>query len=263
VSRRVRIGAVVAGLVALTAAATAGFLAGHAGAASPATYTASAAMKATAGSKGKGVFTGTVSSSVASSGKLSWKLTYSGLSGRVTGVQLRQGTKILARLCIVACSSGVHRTQLLGGSTFTAVKAGKTTVTVATRAHSNGELIGALKLKAAAGGGGGGTLTVAVTPAAIAAGKKAATKYSCTGCHTISGAKSTGPTWKGLAGSTVHLIGGGTTTATDSYLVDVITNPSDLKVAGFDPGVMQEAIPAGLVSDAEAKAIVAYIKSLK
>jgi cytochrome c1 len=247
---------------ALAAAATTGFLAGHAGAASPATYTASATMKATAGSKGKGVFTGTVSSSSSSSGKLSWKLTYSGLSGRVTGVQLRQGTKVLARLCVVACSSGVHRSQTLRGSTFTAVKTGKTTITVATRAHSNGELIGALKLKAS-GGGGGGTVTVPVTAAAIAAGKKAAEKYSCTGCHTITGAKSTGPTWKGLAGSTVHLIGGGTTTATDSYLVSVITDPSNLKVAGYDPGVMQEAIPAGEVSDAEAKAIVAYIKSLK
>ena len=51
-----------------------------------------------------------MSSPTSTSGKLSWKLTYSGLSGRVTGVQLRQGTKILARLCIVACSSGVHRT---------------------------------------------------------------------------------------------------------------------------------------------------------
>ena len=260
-SRRVRFGAVVAAVFGLAAAATAGFLAGHAGAASPANYTASAAMKATAGSKGKGVFTGTVSSSVASSGKLSWKLTYSGLSGRVTGVQLRQGTKILARLCIVGCSSGVSRTQLLGGSTFTAVKAGKTTITVATRAHSGGELVGVLKLKATSTGGG--TVTVPVTPAAIAAGKKASEKYSCTGCHSINGSKSTGPTWKGLAGSTVHLIGGETTKATDSYLIDVITNPSDLKVAGFDPGVMQEAIPAGLVSDAEAKAIVAYIKSLK
>ncbi len=250
----------MATLGALAAAATTGFLAGHAGAASPATYTASATMKPKAG-KGKGVFKGTVTSTTSSSGKLSWKLTYSGLSGRVTGVQLRQGTKILARLCIAACSSGVHRTQTLRGKTFTAVKAGKTTVTVATRAHSSGELVGVLKLKAT--GGGGGTVTVPVTAAAIAAGKKAAEKYSCTGCHSINGSKSTGPTWKGLAGSTVHLIGGGTTKATDSYLIGVITDPGSLKVAGYDPGVMQEAIPAGEVSDAEAKAIVAYIKSLK
>ncbi len=258
-SRGVRIGAVAGALVALAAATTAGFLAAHAGAASPATYTAAATLKATAGS-GKGSFTGTVSSTTSTSGALSWKLTYSGLSGRVTGVQLRQGTKVLARLCIVACSSGVHRTQALRGATFTAVKAGKTTITVATRAHSNGELVGVLKLKATSTGGGG---TVPVTAAAIAAGKKAAEKYSCTGCHSINGTKSTGPTWKGLAGSTVHLIGGGTTPATDSYLISVITDPSNLKVAGYDPGVMQEAIPAGLVSDAEAKAIVAYIKSLK
>jgi len=260
VSRRVRIGAVVAAFVALAAASTAGFLAAHAGAASTAAYTASAAMKATGGSKGKGVFAGTVSTT-STSGKLSWKLTYSGLSGRVTGVQLRQGTKVLARLCIVACSSGVHRTQTLRGATLTAVKAGKTTIAVITRAHSSGELVGVLKLKATGGGGGG--VTVPVTPAAIAAGKKAAEKYSCTGCHSINGTKSTGPTWKGLAGSTVRLIGGGTTTATDSYLVTIITDPSQLKVAGYDPGVMQEAVPAGEVSDAEAKAIVAYIKSLK
>lgn len=249
-------------LVALAAATTAGFLAAHAGAASPASYTAAATLKATAGS-GKGSFTGTVSSTTSTSGALSWKLTYSGLSGRVTGVQLRQGTKILARLCIVACASGVHKTQALRGATYTAVVGGKTTITVATRAHSTGELAGALKLKKTSTGGGGGTVTVPVTAAAIAAGKKAAEKYSCTGCHSINGTKSTGPTWKGLAGSTVHLIGGGTTKATDSYLISVIADPSNLKVAGYDPGVMQEAIPAGEVSDAEAKAIVAYIKSLK
>ena len=43
----------------------------------------------------------------------------------------------------------------------------------------------------------------------------------------------------------------------------MIADLSNLKVAGYDLGVMQEAIPAGEVSDAEAKAIVAYIKSLK
>lgn len=120
-----------------------------------------------------------------------------------------------------------------------------------------------LKIKAPSTGGGGGGVTVPVTPAAIAAGKKYSAKYSCTGCHSIDGSKSTGPTWKGLSGSTVRLIGGGTTKATDSYLITVITDPGQLKVAGFDPGVMQEAIPAGEVTDAEAKAIVAYIKSLK
>ena len=110
---------------------------------------------------------------------------------------------------------------------------------------------------------GSGSVSVPVTAAAIARGKTFARRYSCTGCHTVDGTASTGPTWKGLAGSKVRLIGGGTTRATDSYLVDVITDPGALQVAGYDPGVMQEAIPAGEVSDAQARAIVAFIKSLK
>lgn len=104
--------------------------------------------------------------------------------------------------------------------------------------------------------------TVKVTRAAIARGKRVARTYSCTGCHTVDGTTSTGPTWKGLAGSTVRLIGGGRAKATDSYLVDVITDPGTLRVAGYDPGVMQEAVPAGEVSNADARALVAYIKSL-
>jgi len=104
---------------------------------------------------------------------------------------------------------------------------------------------------------------VAVTRAAVAHGKAVARRYSCTGCHSVDGSSSTGPTWKALAGSTVHLISGGRTKATDSYLVGVITDPGTLRVAGYDPGVMQEAIPAGEVTTSEARAIVAYIKSLK
>jgi len=36
-----------------------------------------------------------------------------------------------------------------------------------------------------------------------------------------------------------------------------------LKVQGYDSGVMSEVIPPGTVSNAQARAIVAYIKSLK
>lgn len=261
-SKKGRIGFVVAAPLVLAAALFAGLMAAQGHAASP-SATASATLKAKAGSKGRGVFTGALSTTTSSSGRLSWKLIYTNLSGRVTGIQLRQGSKIVNRLCVVGCSSGVHRTATLRGKTLTAVKAGKTTLTVATRKYSTGELVGVLKIKAPSTGGGGGGVTVPVTPAAIAAGKKYSAKYSCTGCHSIDGSKSTGPTWKGLSGSTVRLIGGGTTKATDSYLITVITDPGQLKVAGFDPGVMQEAIPAGEVTDAEAKAIVAYIKSLK
>ena len=65
---------------------------------------------------------------------------------------------------------------------------------------------------------------------------------------TIDGTSSTGPTWKGLAGSKVKLTGGGTLIATDSYLVGVITDPSTLKVAGYDAGLMAEVIRRGTLA---------------
>lgn len=133
-SKKGRIGFVVAAPLVLAAALFAGLMAAQGHAASP-SATASATLKAKAGSKGRGVFTGALSTTTSSSGRLSWKLIYTNLSGRVTGIQLRQGSKIVNRLCVVGCSSGVHRTATLRGKTLTAVKAGKTTLTVATRKY--------------------------------------------------------------------------------------------------------------------------------
>jgi cytochrome c1 len=269
VSRKLRIGVVVVVSLAAIAGSLIGFLTSHARAATDATpkkYTAAATLKAVAGSHARGTFSGQVTGTTSgTSGTLRWKVTYTGLSGPVTGVLLKQGTKVLAHLCSsTACKSGVQKSTVLHGATFRAAVANKTTVAVATKAHATGELNGALKLKATSvtGGGGGGT-TVAVTPAAIAAGKKLAAHFSCEGCHTVDGTKSTGPTWKGLAGSKVPQTDGTTVIATDAYLIRVITDPSTLKVKGYDSGVMSEVIAPGTVSDAEARNIVAYIKSLK
>jgi cytochrome c1 len=267
VSRKLRIGALFVVTLAAVAGNLSGFLASHAGAATdhgsatPKIYTAAATLKAVGGS-GRGSFSGKVSSVSPTSGTLIWKVTYSGLSGRVIGVQLRQGTKVLVQLC-AACKSGAQRTTVLRGATFRAALGNKTTVTVATKAHPTGELTGALKLKATSPTGGGGGGTVAVTPAAVAAGKRASARFSCEGCHTTDGTKSTGPTWKGLAGSRVVQNDGTTVIATDAYLIRVITDPSTLKVKGYDSGVMSEVIAPGTVSNAEARNIVAYIKSLK
>jgi cytochrome c1 len=262
VSRKLRIAALVVVSLAAVAGSLIGFLASHARAATdatPKTYTAAATLKAVAGT-GRGTFTGSVSSANATSGTLAWKLVYSKLSGPVTGVQLRSGTKVLATLCS-SCASGVHKSIALHGTTFRTVAGNKATVTVATKAHPTGELKGVLKLTAKTAGGGG--TTVAVTPAAVAAGKKLAEHFSCTGCHTVDGTKSTGPTWKGLAGSKVPQASGGTIIATDAYLIQVITDPSTLNVKGYDSGVMSEVIAPGEVSNAQARNIVAYIKSVK
>jgi len=263
VSRKLRIGALVVVSLAAVAGSLIGFLSSHARAASdavPKTYTAVAKLKAVSGS-GRGSFTGDVTSANRTSGTLHWKLAYSKLSGTVTGVQLRQGTKVLARLCSSACKSGVRKTTVLHGATFRTVAGNKATVTVATKARPTGELKGVLKLKLKTSTSGG--VTVAVTPAAVAAGKKLAEHFSCTGCHTIDGTKSTGPTWKGLAGSKVEQTDGTTIIATDAYLIRVITDPPTLKVKGYDAGVMSEVIAPGEVSNAEARNIVAYIKSIK
>ena len=220
------------------------------------TATAVAALTAKTGSA-KGAFRGTLHESSASSGTLSWSLTYSRLSSPVTSVQLRKGGELVVRLS-GSDRSGAHKTKALRGAAFKAVAASTTAVLVATKRHPQGELTGALEVASPPAG----PILVKVTPAAVARGKMVARTYSCTGCHTVDGTASTGPTWKGLAGSTVRLIGGGTTKATDSYLVDVITDPGMLRVAGFDAGVMQEAVPPGEVSNADARALVAYIKSL-
>ena len=85
----------------------------------------------------------------------------------------------------------------------------------------------------------------------------------CTGCHTLDGTKSTGPTWKGLAGSKVHQTDGTTITATDSYLVNVIEDPTILKVVGYDPSLMASYVPPGSISHSQAIALAAYIKTIK
>ena len=51
-------------------------------------------------------------------------------------------------------------------------------------------------------------IVVAATPALVAQGKTLSNKFGCEGCHTLTGEKSTGPTWKGLAGRNVRLTTG-------------------------------------------------------
>lgn len=266
-SRNVRAGAVGAAVV-LVAAVTGGFLAMHAHAAAKdataTSATVSATLKHRSGATGSGKLTGKLTSSSSTAGKLAWKISFAGLKSPATGVQIRLGSKVLAHLC-TSCASGAHKSVTLRGATFKAVSTSKATVTVSTKKFATGQISGRLKVAASSGGGGGGggVGTIVVTPATIAAGKKYAGQFSCQSCHTIDGAKSVGPTWKGLYNSTVPLKTGGTTKATAAYLFGIITNPSSANVAGYDSGVMAEVIAPGEVSDAQARDIVAYIESLK
>lgn len=84
----------------------------------------------------------------------------------------------------------------------------------------------------------------------------------CTACHSVDGRPLTGPTWKGLAGSTVTLKSGQKITATDAYLHRSISDP-DVEIAdGFPSGVMPGGLSGPKLTPAEIDDIVAYLKTL-
>lgn len=255
-SRRIVVTLVAVGALLAVAVSSALAMRSHATTAQ-ASYTVAGKAK---GSKGTGTFSGKLTTSGAK-GTLAWKLTLSP-AGAAASAAIRGGGGTglkLASLCS-PCSAGAHGSVSLGAVALASVLAGRAGVAVVPK--TGGLLHGAIKATKA-GSGGTGTITVPVTAATIAKGKALSADNGCQGCHTIDGTASTGPTWKGLAGSTVHLTGGGTTKATDSYLIGVITDPSTLKVVGYDPNVMAEVIPPGKISKAQAALIVAYIHSVK
>jgi cytochrome c1 len=79
----------------------------------------------------------------------------------------------------------------------------------------------------------------------------------CYSCHSTDGARSEGPTWKGLAGSQVALADGTVVTADSAYLRRAILDPQAQVVAGHPT-----PMPQVEVTEAEADRIVAYIESL-
>ena len=85
----------------------------------------------------------------------------------------------------------------------------------------------------------------------------------CQGCHSLDGSPSSGPTFKGLYGTTVKLTNGQSVKADEAYLLESILDPDKQVVAGYQPGVMSAVIKKGQVSQADAKTLVAFIKAQK
>ncbi|HTR49984.1 MAG TPA: cytochrome c oxidase subunit II [Kofleriaceae bacterium] len=98
-----------------------------------------------------------------------------------------------------------------------------------------------------------------VAPDLAESGGKLAAAYGCLRCHTIDGTAYIGPTWRGLYGSRVVLTTGEIVTADDAYLTESMMDPGVKLVVGFQP-VMPSYL--GMLSGAEAAAIVEYIRSL-
>ena len=89
------------------------------------------------------------------------------------------------------------------------------------------------------------------------------TSLGCLGCHSIDGSASSGPTFKGLFGSTVTLTNGQKVKADEQYLLDSILDPDKQIVKGYQPGVMTSAVPKGSVQEDQAQELVDYIKTIK
>jgi cytochrome c2 len=110
---------------------------------------------------------------------------------------------------------------------------------------------------AGGGGGGGGA------GGAAANGAQLFESLGCSGCHSLTGAKETGPPLNGVFGTKVQLASGGPVTADEAYLLESILDPDKQIVKGFPKGVMSATIPPGSVPKDKAEALVAFIKSKK
>jgi cytochrome c2 len=111
----------------------------------------------------------------------------------------------------------------------------------------------------------GQTRTTGPTPSGgdAAKGKSLFASLGCASCHSIDGSSGVGPTLKGLFGSKVQLTNGKTVTADDAYLLESIEDPDAEIVQGHQPGIMSGVIKPHQVAEADARDLVAYIKTLK
>ena len=91
-------------------------------------------------------------------------------------------------------------------------------------------------------------------------GQILAESKGCLQCHTIDGTPSSGPTWKGLAGSSRPLVSGESVIADNTYLLNSIVDPSLQIVQGFD-AIMPPDYGETLSND-EITDLINYINSL-
>ena len=99
-----------------------------------------------------------------------------------------------------------------------------------------------LGVSLAAGGCGGGSGGSESADAGPSTGDELYRRYACASCHTLDGSDGTGPSFKGLAGSTRTLEGGERTEATSAYLRRAIVDPDAEVVEGYNAGLMTSSI---------------------
>jgi len=91
-------------------------------------------------------------------------------------------------------------------------------------------------------------------------GKKMYSQNGCGACHSLDGTTKTGPTWKGLFGSTAPLADGTSVVVDENYVRESILEPQAKIVKGFPP-----AMPTfkGKLSDKKIEGLIAFIKEQK
>ena len=97
-------------------------------------------------------------------------------------------------------------------------------------------------------------------PDAAARGQVLAESNACLQCHSVDGTDGTGPTWKGLAGSSRPLTTGESVVADDAYLDLSIVDPGAQIVLGYDN--VMPVDPGQSLTDEELSDMIEYIKSL-
>lgn len=104
------------------------------------------------------------------------------------------------------------------------------------------------------------TIAVEVDPEAAARGMQLANDTGCLACHSVDGATGTGPTWKGVAGSSRPLESGESVTADAAYLFNSIVDPGSQVLAGYTDVMPSDYVDQ--LTEAEINDLVAYIQSL-
>lgn len=120
----------------------------------------------------------------------------------------------------------------------------------------------ALPLAAAACGGGsdGGSGTASGGP-----GEELYRQYACASCHSLDGREGTGPTFQGLAGSTVTLDDGKKAKADAAYLEKAIVDPDADVTKGYNAGLMKASIDGFDLAERpeDVAKLVEFIESVK
>jgi len=101
---------------------------------------------------------------------------------------------------------------------------------------------------------------IVVDPEAATRGQVLAEGQGCLQCHTTDGRPGSGPTWKGLAGSTRPLTNGEEVIADDAYLFNSIVDPANQIVDGYED--VMPKFYADQLDDQQITDLVEYIKSL-